>query len=328
MNFKELVEDFKNKRILVLGDVMIDAYLRGNVNRVSPEAPVPIVSLQKEEERLGGAANVAINLVAMGASAVICSVIGNDRSGKKMIELLESNSISAEGVVLSNNRETTVKTRVIGNNQHLIRIDSEQTNDIDSLEELQLIEKVKQLLEKGVDAIIFEDYNKGVLTVKVIEAVIELSKQFNVPTTVDPKNKNFFAYKNVTLFKPNLKELKEGVGMTFKFEQNELFEEAVSKLEENLNNKISFVTLSEHGVFIKDADKKHYIPAHIRNIADVSGAGDTVISVATLCLTVGLPIHLIAEIANLAGGLVCEKSGVVSIDKGQLIVEVEKTIIK
>jgi len=328
MNFKELVEDFKNKRILVLGDVMIDAYLRGNVNRVSPEAPVPIVSLQKEEERLGGAANVAINLVAMGASAVICSVIGNDRSGKKMIELLESNSISADGVVLSDNRETTVKTRVIGNNQHLIRIDSEQTNDIDSTEELQLIEKVKQLLEKGIDAIIFEDYNKGVLTVKVIEAVIELSKQFNVPTTVDPKNKNFFAYKNVTLFKPNLKELKEGVGMTFKFEQNELFEEAVSKLEENLNNKISFVTLSEHGVFIKDADKKHYIPAHIRNIADVSGAGDTVISVATLCLTVGLPIHLIAEIANLAGGLVCEKSGVVSIDKGQLIVEVEKTIIK
>ena len=328
MNFKQIVEEFKNKRILVIGDVMIDAYLLGNVNRVSPEAPVPIVSLQKEEERLGGAANVAINLVAMGASAVICSVIGNDRSGKKMIELLESNSISAEGVVLSNNRETTVKTRVIGNNQHLIRIDSEQTNDIDSSEELLLIEKVKQLLENGVDAIIFEDYNKGVLTEKVIENVITLAEQFNVPTTVDPKNKNFFAYKNVTLFKPNLKELKEGVGMTFKFEQNALFEEAVSRLEQNLNNKISFVTLSEHGVFIKDADKKHYIPAHIRNIADVSGAGDTVISVATLCLTVGLPIHLIAEIANLAGGLVCEKSGVVSIDIDQLIVEVEKTIIK
>ncbi len=327
MNFRQIVEEFKNKRILVIGDVMIDAYLLGNVNRVSPEAPVPIVSLQKEEERLGGAANVAINLVAMGASAVICSVIGNDRSGKKMIELLESNTISAEGLVLSNNRETTVKTRVIGNNQHLIRIDSEQTNDIDSSEELQLIEKVKQLLSKGIDAIIFEDYNKGVLTEKVIENVITLAKQFNVPTTVDPKNKNFFAYKNVTLFKPNLKELKEGVGMTFKFEQNDLFEEAVTRLEQNLNNKISFVTLSEHGVFIKDAEKKHYIPAHIRNIADVSGAGDTVISVATLCLTVDLPIHLIAEIANLAGGLVCEKSGVVSIDKNQLISEVEKTIV-
>jgi rfaE bifunctional protein kinase chain/domain len=328
MNFNQIVDEFKTKRILVIGDVMIDAYLRGNVNRVSPEAPVPIVSLMKEEERLGGAANVAINLVAMGASAITCSVIGNDRSGKKMIELLESNSISAEGIVLSNNRETTVKTRVIGNNQHLIRIDSEQTNDIDSAEELQLIEKVKQLIEKGVDAIIFEDYNKGVLTLNVIEEVIALANQFNIPTAVDPKNKNFFAYKNVTLFKPNLKELKEGVGMTFKFEQNELFEEAVLKLEQSLNNKISFVTLSEHGVFIKDAKNKHYIPAHIRNIADVSGAGDTVISVATLCLTVGLPIHLIAEIANLAGGLVCEKSGVVSIDKNQLIGEVEKTIVK
>jgi rfaE bifunctional protein kinase chain/domain len=328
MNFNQIVDEFKTKRILVIGDVMIDAYLRGNVNRVSPEAPVPIVSLMKEEERLGGAANVAINLVAMGASAITCSVIGNDRSGKKMIELLESNSISAEGIVLSENRETTVKTRVIGNNQHLIRIDSEQTNDIDSAEELQLIEKVKQLIEKGVDAIIFEDYNKGVLTLNVIEEVVALANQFNIPTAVDPKNKNFFAYKNVTLFKPNLKELKEGVGMTFKFEQNELFEEAVLKLEQSLNNKISFVTLSEHGVFIKDAKNKHYIPAHIRNIADVSGAGDTVISVATLCLTVGLPIHLIAEIANLAGGLVCEKSGVVSIDKNQLILEVEKTIVK
>jgi rfaE bifunctional protein kinase chain/domain len=326
MNFKQIVDDFKNKRILVIGDVMIDAYLRGNVNRVSPEAPVPIVSLQKEEERLGGAANVAINLVAMGATAIICSVIGKDKSGKKMVELFESNAISPAGVVLSENRETTVKTRVIGNNQHLIRIDSEQTNDIDATEEAALIDKVKSLLNEQIDAIIFEDYNKGVLTENVIEQVIALAKAKNVPTTVDPKNKNFFAYKGVTLFKPNLKELKEGVGLKFSFEENEVFEKAVGILEENLSNAISFVTLSEHGVFIKDNENKHYIPAHIRNIADVSGAGDTVISVATLCLTAGLPIRLIGEIANLAGGLVCEKSGVVSIDRDLLISEVEKTI--
>lgn len=326
MNFKEIVADFKNKRILVIGDVMIDAYLRGKVNRVSPEAPVPIVSLEKEEDRLGGAANVAINLVALGASAIICSVIGKDKSGKKMIELLEQNSISSDGVVLSENRETTVKTRVIGNNQHLLRIDSEQTDDIDKFEENSLIDKVKILLDKGVDAIVFEDYNKGVLTENVISMIIDLANSKNIPTTVDPKNKNFFSYKNVTLFKPNLKELKEGVGVKFKFEQTELFESAVNVLENNLNNEISFVTLSEHGVFIKNKESKHYIPAHIRNIADVSGAGDTVISVATLCLTAGLPIHLIAEISNLAGGLVCEKSGVVSIDKEQLISEVEKTI--
>jgi len=322
MNFKEVVEQFKQKRILVIGDVMIDAYLRGNVNRVSPEAPVPIVSLQKEEDRLGGAANVAINLVSMGASAIICSVIGKDTSGDKMVELLEEYSISSEGLVFSSDRQTTVKTRVIGNNQHLLRIDSEQTNDINSIEENELISKVEEILKTNIDAIIFEDYNKGVLTEKVIREIIELANSKNIVTAVDPKSKNFFAYKNVTLFKPNLKELKEGVGMNFSFSDIEKFENAVNQLETKLGNSISFVTLSEHGVFIKDAVYQYYIPAHIRNIADVSGAGDTVISLATLCLTAGLPIKEIAGIANLAGGLVCEKSGVVSIDKDLLIEEV------
>ncbi len=323
MDFKKVVEQFKTKRILVIGDVMIDSYVRGTVNRISPEAPVPIVSLQKDEDRLGGAANVAINLVSMGATAIICSVIGNDKSGEKMVTLLAENSISSEGLIFSADRQTTVKTRVIGNNQHLLRIDSEQTDDITASEENELVLKVKEILNQQVDAIIFEDYNKGVLTERVIQQIIEFANSKNIPTTVDPKNKNFFAYKNVTLFKPNLKELKEGVGMKFTFSEKEQFENAVSKLESKLNNKVSFVTLSEHGVFIKDGKEQHYIPAHIRNIADVSGAGDTVISLATLCLTVGLPIKEIAEIANLAGGLVCEKSGVVSIDKDLLIEEVE-----
>lgn len=322
MDFRQVVEQFKQKRILVIGDVMIDSYLRGNVNRISPEAPVPIVSLQEDDDRLGGAANVAVNLVAMGASAIICSVIGNDKSGKKMVELLEGNSISSEGLIFSLERQTTVKTRVIGNNQHLLRIDSEQTNDISSIEEEALVNKIEEILQQPIDAIIFEDYNKGVLTESGIQRIIELARKKNVPTAVDPKNKNFLSYKNVTLFKPNLKELKEGVGMNFKFSDLASFEKAVGILEDNLNNQISFVTLSEHGVFIKDATNKHFIPAHIRNIADVSGAGDTVISVATLCLAAGLSIKEIAEIANLAGGLVCEKSGVVSIDKELLIEEV------
>ena len=322
MDFKQVVEQFKTKRILVIGDVMIDSYVRGTVNRISPEAPVPIVSLQKDEDRLGGAANVAINLVSMGATAIICSVIGNDKSGEKMVTLLAENSISSEGLIFSADRQTTVKTRVIGNNQHLLRIDSEQTDDITASEENELVLKVKEILTQQVDAIIFEDYNKGVLTERVIQQIIEFANSKNIPTTVDPKNKNFFAYKNVTLFKPNLKELKEGVGMKFSFTDLPNFEKAVEVLEGKLSNTISFVTLSEHGVFIKDKNNKHYIPAHIRNIADVSGAGDTVISLATLCLTAGLSIKEIAEIANLAGGLVCEKSGVVSIDKDLLIEEV------
>ena len=324
MSFKAIFDQFVGKRILVIGDVMIDSYLRGKVNRVSPEAPVPIVSLEKEEDRLGGAANVAINLVAMGAVPLICSVVGTDKQSSDLKELLEASAISAKGLIFSETRKTTVKTRVIGNNQQLLRIDSEQTNAISDTEELLLINVVKSLIDNGVDGIIFEDYNKGVLTENFIKSIIAYANLNGIVTTVDPKKDNFLAYKNVTLFKPNLKELKEGLGLDFSFStEKDKFEESVVKLESELNNSISFVTLSEHGVYIKQEKEVFYTAAHIRNIADVSGAGDTVISIATLCLVVGLPLNLIAEISNIAGGLVCEKSGVVSIDKDLLLKETE-----
>ena len=324
MSFKAIFDQFVGKRILVIGDVMIDSYLRGKVNRVSPEAPVPIVSLEKEEDRLGGAANVAINLVAMGAVPIICSVVGTDKQSSDLKELLEASAISSKGLIFSETRKTTVKTRVIGNNQQLLRIDSEQTNAISNSEELLLIELVKSLIDSGVDGIIFEDYNKGVLTQNFIKSIITYANLKGIVTTVDPKKDNFLAYKNVTLFKPNLKELKEGLGLDFSFSsEKDKFEESVVKLEHELKNSISFVTLSEHGVYIKQEKEAFYAAAHIRNIADVSGAGDTVISIATLCLVVGLPLNLIAEISNIAGGLVCEKSGVVSIDKDLLLKEIE-----
>jgi rfaE bifunctional protein kinase chain/domain len=324
MSFKAIFDQFVGKRILVIGDVMIDSYLRGKVNRVSPEAPVPIVSLEKEEDRLGGAANVAINLVAMGAVPIICSVVGTDKQSSDLKELLEASAISAKGLIFSETRKTTVKTRVIGNNQQLLRIDSEQTNAISDTEELLLINVVKSLIDNGVDGIIFEDYNKGVLTENFIKSIIAYANLNGIVTTVDPKKDNFLAYKNVTLFKPNLKELKEGLGLDFSFStEKDKFEESVVKLESELNNSISFVTLSEHGVYIKQEKEVFYTAAHIRNIADVSGAGDTVISIATLCLVDGLPLNLIAEISNIAGGLVCEKSGVVSIDKDLLLKETE-----
>jgi len=322
MDFKNLFDQFIGKRILVIGDVMIDSYLRGKVNRVSPEAPVPIVSLDLEEDRLGGAANVAVNLIAMGALPIICSVVG-----EILKSLLVEAGISDQGLVYSADRKTTIKTRVIGNNQQLLRIDSEQTNPISKLEEKDLIELVKVLINSGVDGVVFEDYNKGVLTPTLIQNVISLANEKGIVSTVDPKKENFLAYKNVTLFKPNLKELKEGLGLDFSFvHSKDKFEEAVVQLEKELNNNISFVTLSEHGVFIKDGQEQEYIAAHLRNIADVSGAGDTVISIATLCLIAGVPIKLIAEISNIAGGLVCEKSGVVSIDKAQLLEEVEELL--
>jgi rfaE bifunctional protein kinase chain/domain len=323
IDFNAYFDRFNGKKVLVVGDVMVDTYVLGKVNRVSPEAPVPIVSLEKTDERLGGAANVALNIVALGAHPIICSVVGNDDAGKSLVKLLHDSNVSYQGVVFSDSRKTTVKTRVIGNNQHLLRIDAEQTDDINQNEAEQLLERIEELLKIGIHAIIFEDYNKGVLTSGVIDRIIKMASQFNVITAVDPKKDNFLAYKNVTLFKPNLKELKEGLRRDFNFSADrKAFEEAISELELELKNQISFVTLSEHGVFIKRNDKKHYVPAHLRNIADVSGAGETVISVATLCLIAGFDIKELAEISNIAGGLVCEESGVVSISKEKLMVEV------
>jgi len=324
MNVNQLFEDFSSRKILVLGDVMIDAYLEGKVNRMSPEAPVPIVSFSSQEQRLGGAANVALNLLSLGANVTICSVIGADTSGTDLQNLMHKQAISTEGLVSSVHRKTTVKTRVIGNNQQLLRVDNEQVNDILKSEEEELIVKIEALLRTGFDAIIFEDYNKGVLTETLIKKVIDLAKKYKVITTVDPKEKNFFAFKNVTLFKPNLKELRDGVKRMVDVHDKIDFEAAVQEMNMELKAENIFVTLSEHGVFIQNSSSKHYIPAHIRNIADVSGAGDTVISVATLCLVAGLPIDKVAAFANLAGGLVCERVGVVAIDKDQLKSELEK----
>lgn len=325
MNVQELFKSFEGKRILVVGDVMIDAYLRGKVSRVSPEAPVPIVNLTKSEDRLGGAANVALNLAALGAKPILCSVIGKDNGGKIFADLLVKRNLSADGIVHSDERITTTKTRVIGNNQHLLRIDEEEITFLSSSEEEKLLSAIQELIDSGVDGIILEDYNKGVLTENVIQSVIQKANSVGIPTTVDPKKDNFFAFKGATLFKPNLKELKEGVQSDFDIAtQKDLFESAVNSMECQLNNEISFVTLSEHGVFIQKGEEKHYISAHIRNISDVSGAGDTVISVATLCLIAGCKIEEIASISNLAGGLVCEISGVVPIDKKRLEEEVRK----
>ncbi|MBL4861624.1 MAG: D-glycero-beta-D-manno-heptose-7-phosphate kinase [Crocinitomicaceae bacterium] len=327
MDVKSIFDQFAQKRILVLGDVMIDAYMTGNVSRVSPEAPVPIVNLAKSEERLGGAANVALNLLALGAEPILCTLIGDDDGSRTFFELMDKRGMSTAGILKSADRKTTRKTRVIGNNQHLLRIDEEIISPLNAEQENDVIARAKGLIEAGVDAIIIEDYNKGLLTKYVIQSVIQIANDNNVIITVDPKKDNFFAYENVTLFKPNLKELKEGVNMEFDLESDQPgFEKAIARMEAKLNNKISLVTLSKNGVFIKSQEQKAYIPAHLRRISDVSGAGDTVISVATLCLTAGLELQEVAEIANLSGGLVCEISGVVPVNKEQLMHEVFKLI--
>lgn len=327
MTIRELLKEFESKTILIVGDVMIDSYVMGKVQRLSPEAPVPIVNLKKEEHRLGGAANVALNIKSLGAKPILCSVVGNDESGAIFYNLLEQEGMSTNGIVQSSERVTTVKKRVLGNNQQLLRIDSENTHDLSSTEWDKFITQLRTILESTkVDGIILEDYNKGVLSKEVIQRVITLAKEKNIPTTVDPKLNNFLEYKGVTLFKPNLKELREGLNRKIDFSDKQSFTEAVSDLEAKLNNEISFVTLSEDGVFIQSKTESHHIKAHLRNIADVSGAGDTVISFATLCLVAGCDIRAIAELSNLAGGLVCEKLGVVCITPEEIIDECENKI--
>lgn len=326
MSYQELFDQFSTKRVLVIGDVMVDAYLMGKVNRMSPEAPVPVVDLFEKDERIGGAGNVALNLAALGASPIICSVIGADSEGERLIQLFKDSNIYTDGMYASSNRRTTVKTRVLSNNQQLLRIDSEDTTLINSSEETQLLSQITSILESGIDGIIFEDYNKGVLTPSLISAVLALAEAHQIPTTVDPKKDHFFEYKGCSLFKPNLKELKEGLQVDFDFSSNkEAFLSAVSDLQSRLGNSISFITLSEHGVFIQE-EEPIFISAHLRNIADVSGAGDTVIAVATLCLISGADVQTIAAISNIAGGLVCEQPGVVSIEKERLLNEVTKLL--
>jgi rfaE bifunctional protein kinase chain/domain len=327
VSYSDLFDQFSTKRVLVIGDVMVDAYLMGKVNRMSPEAPVPIVDLFEKDERIGGAGNVALNLAALGASPIICSVIGKDAEGERLIHLFNEANIATDGIYASSNRRTTVKTRVLSNNQQLLRIDAEDTTLIDTTEEGELLKQITSVLESEIDGIIFEDYNKGVLTPSLISAVLALAKTHQIPTTVDPKKDHFFEYKGCTLFKPNLKELKEGLQVDFDFSRNQsAFLNAVNDLQSRLGNSISFITLSEHGVFIQEEEHPIFIPAHLRNIADVSGAGDTVIAVATLCLISGADVQTIAAVSNIAGGLVCEQPGVVSIEKERLMNEVTKLL--
>lgn len=313
--FKQIEE----QNIIVIGDVMIDAYLWGDVNRISPEAPVPIVSVTKRENRLGGAANVALNLKSLGVNPIVCSVIGQDEGGGLYFDLMRDNQLSTVGLVQSKTRKTTKKTRVISNGQQLLRVDDEISYQLIPNIEEQLIQQIKQITEDmDISAIIFEDYDKGVISKKLIQEITSLANKKSIPTTVDPKKQNYNSYQDITLFKPNFKEFKEGGKLDIlKADTKAIFEYAKQLIAER-NIKYVFVTLSELGVFICNKDKYHIIPAEFRQIADVSGAGDTVISVATLLLSQGIDMEIIAKVSNIAGGLVCEKVGVVSITKDDL----------
>ncbi|CAN5285970.1 D-glycero-beta-D-manno-heptose-7-phosphate kinase [soil metagenome] len=325
-SWPDVFSKFNDLKVLIIGDVMVDAYIWGAVERISPEAPVPIINVLKRDYRLGGAANVALNIMALGAQPVLCSLIGKDDYGKRLLHLLEEKGMTSEGIVASTFRQTTIKARVIAAHQHVVRIDDESDAPANQQEEIELLDKIEMLLS-DCQVVIFEDYDKGVITPGIIEKVVAMSKQRGIPTVVDPKKRNFLHYQNVTLFKPNLKELREGLKIEIDAKDQSSVNHAVEQVKKRLGVEGVMLTLSEHGVFIDYKNSKLRIPAHIRAIADVSGAGDTVISIAALCVALNLDSEKVGALSNLGGGLVCQHVGVVPIDREELLQEARLTLI-
>jgi rfaE bifunctional protein kinase chain/domain len=316
----EIFEQFSKLRVLIIGDVMIDAYIWGKVERISPEAPVPVIHVTKRDWRLGGAANVALNILSLGATPILCALAANDENGKRLTQLLKEKNLSQEGIVMSSVRPTTVKERVIAAHQHVVRIDDESDQVATAAESKDLLARITQLIGQ-CDVVIFEDYDKGVITPELIASTVQLAKGRNIPVVVDPKKRNFLHYKGVTLFKPNVKEMREGLKIELDPRDMGSIRSAVQQLKDRLTVEGVMLTMSEHGVYIDHEGVEQLLPAHKREIADVSGAGDTVVSIAALCVALKLPAKEIAFLSNLGGGLVCQHVGVVPIDRKELLDE-------
>ncbi|HWA34596.1 MAG TPA: bifunctional ADP-heptose synthase, partial [Cyclobacteriaceae bacterium] len=297
-SWPDIFSKFKDINVLIIGDVMVDAYIWGAVERISPEAPVPVISVKRRDFRLGGAANVALNIVSLGAKPVLCALAGQDAQGERLLSMLKEKGMSTDGIVMTTARPTTVKARVIAAHQHVVRIDDESDDEATPEEENALIERIKKLLPSS-HVVIFEDYDKGTITPRIIEETVKLASAMNIPTVVDPKKRNFLHYRNVTLFKPNLKELREGLKVDIEASDKSSVHSAVENVKKKMNVGGVMLTLSEHGVYIDFENQKLSIPAHKREIADVSGAGDTVVSIAALCVALHLEAERIAFLSNL-----------------------------
>lgn len=318
-NNSTVLPSFSGMNVMVIGDVMLDSYLWGSVSRISPEAPVPIVAVEKKEKRPGGAANVALNVQALEGNPILCTVTGRDQHSAEFVALMEKLKMNTAGIVQSTERKTTVKTRVIGNRHQLLRVDEEDDQTLSGKETEQLLSVISKLMNSSApDVIIFEDYDKGVLHPELIKAIVSLANGKNIPVAVDPKKRNFLHYRDVTLFKPNLHELKTGLKADVEEITAEQLEKLASVFRKEKNIGMLLVTLSEHGIFYSAKNEHGIIPAHEREVADVSGAGDTVATVAAMCLAAGMSARRIATLSNLAGGLVCEHIGVVPVEKSQL----------
>ena len=323
----KIFDSSNSKKIYIIGDVMLDRYLLGDVTRISPEAPVQVFDISTSEYRLGGAANVSYNVKTLGATPFIIGVIGEDADGKFLLDAMSELDIDTGGLITEAGRPTTCKTRVISDSHHLLRIDSESKNDITNDTE----DKVMKLLEKdpaGIGIIILQDYNKGVLKKDLIKKIMDFANGNNIHVLVDPKFENFFEFQNAYLFKPNRKELEDALGKKIK-EPGDL-DGFAAELMSKLNCENIILTLGEQGMMIYENSngelKKEKIPTKARKVADVSGAGDTVISTIAVCLAGGASLKDAAVISNYAAGLVVEEVGIVPVSKDNLIAHIKKEL--
>ena len=318
MRISKIFDKIKGKKVIIVGDAMIDSYTLGRIERKSPEAPVPIINVEKEKIKLGGAANVALNIKSIGLEPVLCTVIGQDSEGQDFIRLCKKNNLNTNGIITDSSRKTTNKNRVIVDDKHIVRIDNENTHNIDKKLRDEFLEIINKEA-KTSEIIIFQDYDKGTLDRHIINEIIKENKHSFI--SVDPKNRNFFNYKNIDLFKPNLNEILEAFNSVDSSEKN------LEKISKELSTKSKInnimITLSEKGLMIQN-DKENFISkTTIKEIIDVSGAGDTVISLATILFYLKLPEKFIGEMCNLAGGITCMKSGVNAIDLKELLKNAE-----
>ncbi len=318
MRISKIFDKVKGKKVIIVGDAMIDSYTLGRIERKSPEAPVPIINVEKEKIKLGGAANVALNIKSIGLEPVLCTIIGKDSEGQDFIRLCKKNNLNTNGVITDSSRKTTNKNRVIVDDKHIVRIDNENTHNIDKKLRDEFLEIINKEA-KTSEIIIFQDYDKGTLDRYIINDIIKENKHSFI--SVDPKNRNFFNYKNIDLFKPNLNEMLEAFNSVDSSEKN------LEKISKELSTKSKvnniMITLSEKGLMIQN-DKENFISkTTIKEIIDVSGAGDTVISLATILFYLKLPEKFIGEMCNLAGGITCMKSGVNAIDLKELLKNAE-----
>lgn len=319
---KELKKNFNGKRIAIIGDMMLDIYYLGDVKRISPEAPVPVLEVENEIFRFGGAANCALNIAKLGGHPEPIGIIGYDSFGTVFDSLLSEAKISHHGIIEDDQRPTTAKTRVIADSQHIVRIDKESKEIISPAIQQKILDYLKTII-KNLDGIILQDYNKGVLTKSLIKQVIQLANRFNKLVTVDPKFNNFFEYKNVTVFKPNKKEAEDVLGMKIRTDKD--ISLAGNTLLKKLNAKNILLTLGESGIAVFEKGKpEKRMPTKARKVADVSGAGDTVISALTLALAAGANIIEASYLANYAAGIVCEEVGIVPIELDKLFDTIAK----